>query len=78
MLRAVKVPVLLTHHFRNVDADSVLLMGALSDVQAARVRALLAEARVPVDSPGPAIVHRHARPSSRTSVDRAGSVLAAG
>lgn len=50
MLRAVKVPVLLTHHFRTVDAASGLLIGALSDVQADRVRALLAEAGVPVDS----------------------------
>ena len=41
MLRSVKVPVLLTHHFRMVDGDDGLLMGALSDVQAARVRELL-------------------------------------
>jgi pimeloyl-ACP methyl ester carboxylesterase len=49
LLRSVKVPVLLTHHFRQVDAETGLLMGALSDVQAARVRALLAEAGVRVD-----------------------------
>ena len=39
---------LLTHHFRVVDEQG-LLMGALSDVQAARVQALLGEAGVPVD-----------------------------
>ncbi|MGE0623615.1 MAG: alpha/beta fold hydrolase [Pseudomonadales bacterium] len=49
MLRSVKVPVLLTHHFRRTDPDSGLLMGALSDVQAARVRGLLEEAGVTVD-----------------------------
>lgn len=48
MLRSVKVPVLFTHHLRMVD-DGGLLMGALSDVQATRARALLAEAGVPVD-----------------------------
>jgi pimeloyl-ACP methyl ester carboxylesterase len=48
MLRAVKVPVLLTHHFRMVD-EGGLLMGAMSDVHAARVRSLLDEAGVPVD-----------------------------
>lgn len=49
MLRAVKVPVLLTHHVRFVDEASGLLMGALSDVQAQRVQALLAEAGVAVE-----------------------------
>jgi pimeloyl-ACP methyl ester carboxylesterase len=44
MLRAVKVPVLFTHHFRHVDEASDLLMGAISDVQAARVRTLIEEA----------------------------------
>jgi pimeloyl-ACP methyl ester carboxylesterase len=44
MLRAVRVPVLFTHHFRNVDEATGLLMGAISDVQAARVRALIEEA----------------------------------
>jgi pimeloyl-ACP methyl ester carboxylesterase len=49
MLRSVKVPVLLTHHFRVVDEGTGRLLGALADVQAARVRELLAEAGVPVD-----------------------------
>jgi pimeloyl-ACP methyl ester carboxylesterase len=41
MLAKVKVPVLLTHHFRVVDEATGVLMGALSDVQAARVRQLI-------------------------------------
>jgi pimeloyl-ACP methyl ester carboxylesterase len=41
MLSSVKVPVLLTHHFRRVDEATGLLMGALSDVQAARARELV-------------------------------------
>ena len=47
--RAVKVPVLLTHHFRKVDEASGLLMGALADVQAARVRELVTAAGQAVD-----------------------------
>jgi pimeloyl-ACP methyl ester carboxylesterase len=47
MLRAVKVPVLLTHHFRHVD-ETGLLIGSLADPQARRALALLAEAGVPV------------------------------
>lgn len=47
MLSSVKVPVLLTHHFHNVDAASGLLMGALSDLQAARVRELVTAAGQP-------------------------------
>src|SRR6185503_8531583 len=50
MLRSVKVPhVLLTHHFRVVDEDSGVLMGALADVQARRVQELLREAGADVD-----------------------------
>jgi hypothetical protein len=49
MLRSVKVPVLFTHHFRRVDETTGLLMGAISDVQAARVCTLLEEAGVNVD-----------------------------
>jgi pimeloyl-ACP methyl ester carboxylesterase len=48
MLRSVKVPVLLTHHMRMVDEATGRLMGAMSDLQAARAQALLAEAGVPV------------------------------
>lgn len=35
------MPVLFTHHMRRVDAATGLLMGAISDVQAARVRELV-------------------------------------
>ncbi len=44
MLSSVEVPVLLTHHFRMVDEATGHLMGAMSDLQAARVRALIEEA----------------------------------
>jgi pimeloyl-ACP methyl ester carboxylesterase len=49
MLRSVRVPVLLTHHFRHVDESTGFLIGALSDVQAQRVRDVLEEAGVAVD-----------------------------
>jgi pimeloyl-ACP methyl ester carboxylesterase len=44
MLRAVKVPVLFTHHFRHLDEAKGFMMGAISDAQAARVRELVAGA----------------------------------
>jgi hypothetical protein len=40
MLKAVKVPVLFTHHFRMID-EAGLLRGAISDLQAGRVRELI-------------------------------------
>lgn len=46
MLRSVKVPVLLTHHFRRLDERTGALMGALSDPQAHKVLELLEEAGV--------------------------------
>jgi len=49
MLRRVKVPVLLTHHFRMVDETTGALMGAMADVQAQRVQELLGQAGVTVD-----------------------------
>ena len=49
MLAAVKVPVLLTHHFRAIDEATGALMGALSDEQAARVRQLVEGGGQPVD-----------------------------
>jgi pimeloyl-ACP methyl ester carboxylesterase len=49
MLRSVKVPVLLTHHFRMVDETTGELMGAMADVQAQRVQELLGQAGVTVD-----------------------------
>jgi pimeloyl-ACP methyl ester carboxylesterase len=41
MLRSVKVPVLLTHHFRIVDEATGMLFGAMTDQQAQRVQALV-------------------------------------
>jgi pimeloyl-ACP methyl ester carboxylesterase len=41
MLKQVRTPVLFTHHFRNVDEKSGRLFGALSDVQADRVKELV-------------------------------------
>jgi pimeloyl-ACP methyl ester carboxylesterase len=41
MLASVRVPVLFTHHFRRVDAATGVLMGAVSDLQAARARELV-------------------------------------
>lgn len=49
MLAAVKVPVLLTHHFHLIDETSGVLMGALSDVQANRVRELVSGAGQRID-----------------------------
>nr|WP_246633148.1 amidohydrolase family protein [Pseudonocardia nigra] len=44
MLAAVKVPVLLTHHFRHVDEATGTLVGALSDLQARRAGELISAA----------------------------------
>jgi len=44
MLASVKVPVLLTHHFRMIDEASGGLLGAMSDLQASRVRELVTAA----------------------------------
>jgi pimeloyl-ACP methyl ester carboxylesterase len=41
MLAQVKVPVLLTHHFRAKEPKTNLFLGALSDEQAARVGELI-------------------------------------
>jgi hypothetical protein len=49
MLASVKVPVLLTHHFRVLDPATGGLLGALSDLQAARARELIEAAGQPVD-----------------------------
>lgn len=49
MLRSVKTPVLLSHHFRKVDPETGLVMGALSDLQASRVVGLLTDVGVSVD-----------------------------
>lgn len=47
MLRSVEVPVLFTHHFRTTDEATGALLGASSDLQAARVRQLVNEAGQP-------------------------------
>ena len=49
MLRSVKVPVLFTHHFRMIDEATGALMGASSDLQAARVRQLVTDAGQPFE-----------------------------
>ena len=49
MLAAVKVPVLLTHHFRMIDEATGALLGAMSDLQAERVRELVSGASNPVE-----------------------------
>ncbi len=49
MLASVKVPVLLTHHFRRIDEASGTLMGAISDLQAARARELVTAAGQPFE-----------------------------
>src|SRR3954447_25101518 len=41
MLSAVKAPILVTHHFRAVDADTGTLMGAVSDLQVKRAGQLV-------------------------------------
>jgi pimeloyl-ACP methyl ester carboxylesterase len=49
LLAQVKVPVLLTHHFRIVNPESGNLLGALSDLQAAKVRELVGAAGAPIE-----------------------------
>ena len=41
MLGSVKVPILITHHFREIDPGTGALMGAVSDQQVARARELI-------------------------------------
>jgi pimeloyl-ACP methyl ester carboxylesterase len=48
MLSAVKVPVLLTHHFHMINPDTDHLMGALSDVGARKAQDLIESAGQPV------------------------------
>jgi pimeloyl-ACP methyl ester carboxylesterase len=49
MLRSVKVPVLLTHHFRSRRRGDGALIGAMTDQQARRVRELLTAAGVALE-----------------------------
>jgi pimeloyl-ACP methyl ester carboxylesterase len=48
MLASVRAPVLFTHHFRTVDGETGRLMGAISDLQAGRVREIITAAGQPV------------------------------
>lgn len=49
MLASVRVPVLFTHHFRMVDDETGIVMGASSDLQARHVRELVTGAGQPFD-----------------------------
>jgi hypothetical protein len=49
MLAAVKVPVLYTHHFRNIDPQSGVHLGAASDRQAAYTCELVRSAGQRID-----------------------------
>lgn len=64
MLERVHVPVLLTHHFRTVDAQTGRLTGASSDDQARRARELVTAAGQPIDYRSfpetPHSMHEHA------------------
>jgi pimeloyl-ACP methyl ester carboxylesterase len=58
MLAGVRVPVLFTHHFRKVDPETGRLSGAISDLQASRVRELVTEAGQKIDYQSfPAMAH---------------------
>ncbi|MEQ1754736.1 MAG: alpha/beta hydrolase [Micropepsaceae bacterium] len=48
LLVQLKTPVLVTHHARFVNADSGNLFGAMSDLQAAKVRELVGQSGVPM------------------------------
>ncbi|GAA4916292.1 pimeloyl-ACP methyl ester carboxylesterase [Actinomycetospora succinea] len=64
MLRAVRVPVLFTHHFRTVDEQTGRLVGASTDQQARRACELVAEAGQRIDYRSfpemPHSMHEHA------------------
>ena len=49
MLSSVKVPILITHHFREIDPETGSLMGAVSEPQVARARELIAAAGQPCE-----------------------------
>lgn len=63
MLSSVKVPILLTHHFREIDAETGGLMGAISELQVRRARELVTATGQPfeiVDLPDMAhAMHAH-------------------
>ena len=49
MLGAVKVPVLFTHHFRHVEEATGFVIGAISDLQAGKVREIIEQAGQSID-----------------------------
>ena len=49
MLESVRVPVLFTHHFRQLEVSTGALMGAISDVHVQRVRDIVTAAGQPFD-----------------------------
>jgi pimeloyl-ACP methyl ester carboxylesterase len=49
LLAQVKVPALFTHHARHVNPETGNLLGALSDLQASKVRELVGAAGVPIE-----------------------------
>ena len=49
LLPQVKTPVLLTHHARHVFPETGNLFGAMSDLQASKVRELVAQSGVPIE-----------------------------
>ena len=49
LLPQVKAPILLTHHARIVNPENGNLLGAMSDLQASKVRELVAQAGVPLE-----------------------------
>jgi len=49
MIAAVRVPVLFTHHFRKIDAETGTLIGAISDEQVKHVRQLVTDAGQPFE-----------------------------
>lgn len=48
MLAEVRVPILLTHHFRTTDPDTGHFIGALADIQAKQVRRIIEAAGQPI------------------------------
>lgn len=73
LLAQVKTPVLLTHHARQVLSDTGQLAGAMSDLQAEKVREILARAGVPFEyytAPEAAHVMHSADPRRFTKILR--------
>ncbi len=83
MLAGVKVPLLITHHFREIDPETGALMGAVSDLQVKRARELVTGAGQPcevVDLPDMAhSMHRQDPPLfTKTIVDWSSTLRSSG